>query len=85
MELGQSIRDRNIVSRTCMCMDEERLEYKGKPSPYKLALGTGLPQVGFAHEELIDAASGVAAFGDGPDHQQLPTAHIAGREHSGDR
>ena len=42
-----------------------------------------LPQVGFAHEELIDAAGGLAAFGDGPDYQRLAAAHITGGEHAG--
>ena len=37
--------------------------------------------MGLAHEELIDAAGGVAAFGDGPNDQQgLGAAHMPGGE-----
>jgi hypothetical protein len=34
--------------------------------------------VGFAREELIDAAGGLAAFRNRPNHQRLAAAHIAG-------
>ena len=37
-----------------------------------------LRQAGFAHQVFVDAAGGFAAFVDGPDHQRLATAHIAG-------
>src|ERR1035438_3176427 len=43
-----------------------------------------LRQLGGAGEEAVDALGGFAAFGDGPDHQRLAAAHIAGGEHAGD-
>ena len=36
-----------------------------------------------AHQERVHLGGGASALGDGPDHQRLPAAAIARREHTG--
>src|SRR4051812_26495604 len=43
-----------------------------------------LRQVAAAHEELVDAVGGAAAFADRPHDQALPAAGVAGGEDAGD-
>src|SRR5262249_28766587 len=46
------------------------------------AAGRGLPrQVASAHQEAIDRMRGLSALANGPYHQTLTAAHVAGREH----
>jgi hypothetical protein len=40
-------------------------------------------QVGVAHEPGIHGAGGFPSFGDGPYHQRLPAAHVAGGKYAG--
>src|SRR3954468_15246415 len=40
-------------------------------------------QVAETHEELINCASGLAPFANGPDHEGLASPHVAGCEHLG--
>src|SRR6188768_2608867 len=38
-------------------------------------------QVGLAHEEFVDGVRRLAAFADGPHHERLAAAHVAGGKH----
>src|SRR5262245_37240938 len=43
-----------------------------------------LRQIRGTHKVLVDPAGCLAAFGDGPDHEGLAAAHVAGAEDSRD-